>query len=562
MKLNVELSNERRRKVYDDLRKGSAPQFWFFLLVAISTLIAAFGLVMNSTAVVIGAMLVAPMMTPILGLGLGLVRGDTELIGIALRAEVLGVLISIFAGAALGFLLPMSFEPTPEMLNRTTPNLFDLLVAVLAGLAGAYALVDERISPVLPGVAISVAIVPPLANCGISLSLGAYEGAAGSFVLFFANFLSILLVSALVFYLAGMSQVFQSLSGATLARRFGVALVGFVVVAGLLGYELQKMFENRRLRAQMTEVLEQDFRDRRISRLSEFRFEKKEDVLTVIVDVDAPTVVSPRTVEAIQSKLHKAIDRPVELFVRTTVTHNVSAVGSINQDITESLGGYVSAKPANMRVRALRAAEQVIREYLDDQRGINLKDLRAIPFGNDMVLIAEISGIRHMALQEIEDLEERVKGRLVDTNVGFFVQQNVSDLVDHRGGIRLEFNSPEVPDPKGRELIAAIGQFAKDWMISRSFWLHAWSFTILDDVHHVLLEIKGPSLFTKEDLDIVRQDMVNHFGVDMEVFVRSEIETVVGPKEYVSFVQLLDDFRQRNRSAYGSEIRQAIVNSR
>lgn len=93
-----------------------------------------------------------------------------------------------------------------------------------------------------------------------------------------------------------MAEVFQSLSGTTLARRFGVAFVGFVMVALLLGYELSKMFENRRILTQITEVLEKDFSGRRISGLGSLKYERKDDALIVLVDVDAPTVVSPRTV--------------------------------------------------------------------------------------------------------------------------------------------------------------------------------------------------------------------------------------------------------------------------
>ena len=80
------------------------------------------------------------------------------------------------------------FEPSPEMLSRTRPNLFDLFVAVLAGFAGAYALVDEKISPALPGVAIATAIVPPLANSGLCLALGEVNAGIGSFLLFFCQF--------------------------------------------------------------------------------------------------------------------------------------------------------------------------------------------------------------------------------------------------------------------------------------------------------------------------------------------------------------------------------------
>jgi uncharacterized hydrophobic protein (TIGR00271 family) len=227
MPIQLHLSEENKLKVLQALREGSDPRRAFFMMVALSTMIAAFGLVMNSVAVVIGAMLVAPLMTPILGLGLGLVRRDASLIGIALRSEFAGIVLAVSAAAVFGLILPY-FEATPEMLARTRPTLLDLLVAVFAGLAGAYALVDARVSPALPGVAISTAIVPPLANTGLSIALGAYQGAWGSFLLFFTNFLSILLVSALVFSLTGLGERVEVRAGLTIARSSALRSQGLV----------------------------------------------------------------------------------------------------------------------------------------------------------------------------------------------------------------------------------------------------------------------------------------------------------------------------------------------
>ena len=215
-----ELSRERFEIVHADISDGSEPALRFYILVAVSTLIASFGLILNSTAVVIGAMLVAPLMTPIFGISLALVRGETGLFGRAMRAEIFGVIAAVGMSLLLGLTLG-DFEPTNEMLSRTSPTLFDLLVAVLAGFAGAYALVDEKLSPALPGVAIATAIVPPLANSGLCLALGDVAAAVGSFLLFFANFLSILVVAAITFVLSGMAKQFGVReTGATLLKRF------------------------------------------------------------------------------------------------------------------------------------------------------------------------------------------------------------------------------------------------------------------------------------------------------------------------------------------------------
>jgi uncharacterized hydrophobic protein (TIGR00271 family) len=149
MRKTIEISREQRVQVTELVTRGSNPRPTFFFFVAVSTFIAAFGLLMDSTAVVIGAMLVAPLMTPILGLGLALVQGNSALLGHALRAEVIGVLVAIAASLLVGLSIPY-FEATPEMWSRTQPNLLDLLVALFAGIAGAYALVDEKLSPAVP----------------------------------------------------------------------------------------------------------------------------------------------------------------------------------------------------------------------------------------------------------------------------------------------------------------------------------------------------------------------------------------------------------------------------
>ena len=166
-------------------------------------------------------------MTPIFGIALALIRGDATLLGRAVRAEIVGVLLTVALAACFGFLMP-ELEATQEMLSRTKPNLLDLLVAVFAGFAGAYAMVDEHISPALPGVAIATAIVPPLANSGLCIAMGAYYGALGSFLLFFANFLSILLVASTIFWASGMAREFGSITKKDVFRRFGLATFGFL----------------------------------------------------------------------------------------------------------------------------------------------------------------------------------------------------------------------------------------------------------------------------------------------------------------------------------------------
>ena len=249
----LRVSPERQEVVIREIDYGCQPGGRFYALVATSTLIACLGLIGNSTAVVIGAMLVAPLMTPIFGISLSLVRGEALMLGRAIRAEIMGVVLAVGIAALFGS-LPMALEVTPEMLARTRPNLLDLLVAVLAGFAGAYAMTNERLSPALPGVAIATAIVPPLANVGLCLAVGAYQGAYGSFLLFLANFLSILVVSSLVFIAAGLVRAVP-IERWGFVRRFGVPGLGFLVVAVLLTQPLVHIVKDRYLTSAIKKVI-------------------------------------------------------------------------------------------------------------------------------------------------------------------------------------------------------------------------------------------------------------------------------------------------------------------
>jgi uncharacterized hydrophobic protein (TIGR00271 family) len=512
-------------------------------------LIASFGLVMNSTAIIIGAMLVAPLMTPILGLGLGLARGEATLIRMALRAEVTGIVIAVGAGALFGLSLPY-IETTPEMLGRTTPNLLDLLVAVFAGSAGAYALVDEKLSPALPGVAISTAIVPPLANCGLSLSLGAHQGAWGSFLLFFTNFLSILLVSAVVFYHAGMAQELKLRESLTIARRYGIAGAGFVLIAVTLSGELLSMFEHQRLGNQIKSALQHEFARLRVSKLETATHERRDGILAVLAEVNAPNVVSPQQVDQVQQALAKELGEPVDLYVRSVMANDVSATGSIGQTVTETLDGFTKAEYAKADVKVLQIAEQAIREYLGSRQGIHLQNLEGVSHGSRFLLKAEITGVRRLRRSEIAELDALLQERVPKDGVELLVLQGeiVAQTADSALRMGMAMQHPEVPVQL--ENARATADAAREWFNERGYWLERWSYTVLEDIYHFLLEVTSPTLFSEEELKIVNEHLSQATEIPFEINVRSVPEIVLGPQGQTSLPQILDSFIERNRAAY------------
>jgi uncharacterized hydrophobic protein (TIGR00271 family) len=187
-------------------RRGRLWRFTVFMSLAAA--IATFGIATDSTAVVIGAMLIAPLMAPILGVSAALINGRV-------RSASLSGLIALggIAGTvALAWLLSAMIPNLPAVIAneqvtaRTAPNLLDLAIAIAAGAAGAYGVSRVSGSAALPGVAVSIALVPPLAVIGITLHANDLSGAAGASLLFLTNLFSIVLMAGLVFLLVGYGE--------------------------------------------------------------------------------------------------------------------------------------------------------------------------------------------------------------------------------------------------------------------------------------------------------------------------------------------------------------------
>ena len=206
---------DRRQEVLVELEQSSSPGFDYFLLVVLSCSIATFGLLTNSAAVIIGAMLVAPLMSPILGLSLASLVGEQRMFRRAVIALVEGVFLATILSALLGWLaqvLPFDvlIDIPQEILARTRPTPFDLGIALAGGAAAAYALAQPRLSAALPGVAIATALMPPVCTVGIGISLGNSGIVMGASLLFFTNLAAISFAGILVFAALGFRPIIQA----------------------------------------------------------------------------------------------------------------------------------------------------------------------------------------------------------------------------------------------------------------------------------------------------------------------------------------------------------------
>ena len=198
-----QLEREERVALFDRLQTQSVWSFDFVMLILLSTGIASLGLIQSSPAVVIGAMLVAPLMTPLLGSGMSLVQGNLPLMLSCIKAIILGFLAALIFGTLIGAVAPVT-TLTSELAARGAPNLLDFGVAFLSGIAASYCVARPALSSALAGVAIAAALVPPIATVGISLALREWGTASGAALLFGTNVVAIILASAITFFAIGI----------------------------------------------------------------------------------------------------------------------------------------------------------------------------------------------------------------------------------------------------------------------------------------------------------------------------------------------------------------------
>jgi uncharacterized hydrophobic protein (TIGR00271 family) len=205
----------------------------FLIMLILSAVIAICGIIADSTATVIGAMIIAPLGTPILGIAFGLVSGHLTLVLRSLFWVAMGLVIVVFLGWVFAFLVadPQSLATNSQILGRTTPHLLDLLAALATGTAGAFAMCRRDLSAVLPGVAISISLVPPLGVVGVCVGQGAWSEAFGALFLFLSNVVALVIAGSIVFTLAGYSRDPTSSPTANRRRAYIVVTELSLVVA-------------------------------------------------------------------------------------------------------------------------------------------------------------------------------------------------------------------------------------------------------------------------------------------------------------------------------------------
>jgi uncharacterized hydrophobic protein (TIGR00341 family) len=222
-----------RESLYVDVRKNAMLDWNYMVLVFLSTVVASIGLLNNNVAVVIGAMVIAPLLGPNLALSLGTALGDLLLIRRSLQTNFAGIFLAVFLSAVLGIFWPSELT-APELLIRTEAQFDSIALALASGAAAALSLITG-LSSILVGVMVAVALLPPAATLGLMLGSGNFTLAAGAGLLLAINIVCVNLSSNLVFLVKGISP--RSWMEKQKAKKSMIIyVVGWLVMLGLLMY--------------------------------------------------------------------------------------------------------------------------------------------------------------------------------------------------------------------------------------------------------------------------------------------------------------------------------------
>ncbi|MBW6441438.1 DUF389 domain-containing protein [Patescibacteria group bacterium] len=229
-------------KVLSEADKNSLPSISFFSLLVSATAICSLGLLINSPAVIIGGMLISPLMWPLMKISLGVATENRKKLIYAIKFLALIILLSILSSFLITLLSPIKII-NQEILSRTNPTLLDLVIALLAGFVASLALMKDSVSDRIAGVAITTSLTPPLCVSGIGLALKDFQTATGGFILFFANMISIIFISTLIFSYSG----FKNKPSSEIRKKgiMVVTLVLFLTSIPLIYYLRQYTFQYR-----------------------------------------------------------------------------------------------------------------------------------------------------------------------------------------------------------------------------------------------------------------------------------------------------------------------------
>ena len=337
-------TREFREKLYDDLHVRLSN----ILILMCSIFIASIGLNMNSTAVVIGAMLISPLMTPIAGLGFGLAIFDTRLIEQSLKVLFTQVLVSLLVSALYFWISPLSYASS-QLIARTSPTIWDVLIAIAGGIAGVIGSRKKEANNIVPGVAIATALMPPICTAGYGLANGNVRFLFGALYLFLINCVFIMLINIVGTRILMRKSPLSSFNELNIKMKIG--LISLIVLLVLpASYSAVTLTMNEKRKQEIKQFVGKEFANYTVIN-QVYKSSNNELVLTVVGDP-----ISEEELETIRQKQASYGIESVQLKVKQF--HNSEKLDSETiKEFYENIDKYIDQKLSEKNLQNDRAKE-------------------------------------------------------------------------------------------------------------------------------------------------------------------------------------------------------------
>ena len=287
----------------------SVPSFNFHFMLGLSAIISTLGLLANSVAIIIGAMIVAPLMGPIIGMAFAIAMGNRKLLRRSSLTLFKGIILTVATSWLAASIIGLETVDS-EILSRTNPTLIDFGIAMAAGLAGAFTQTRRSIADAIPGVAIAVALVPPLSVIGIGLGLGEETIAFGASLLFLTNLICIIFFGSLVFLFQSYGNIYRAKKG------LAMSTVVMFALGVPLTISMRDLIIKKNVTSQINALIVAETKAFSDADVKSISVVPENQYLQVAIEIAAPMdSISQADIESLRQLIAENVDRNISLKV-------------------------------------------------------------------------------------------------------------------------------------------------------------------------------------------------------------------------------------------------------
>jgi len=317
---NIHLDEDMQEKIMKEINERAEPDLSFILLTVFSTLIVAFGLIIDNSAVVIGGMIISPLLWPILALSLAIIKGSVK----SLKKNIFTLLKSTLIIFLVAFIVG-SFSPylgeSREVLLRTEPTLFELFIALAAGFIGTFAVAHPKLSATLAGVATAVALVPPLSVMGILFAEGSFALSTGAALLYFTNLIAITLAAVILFLVVGIKLSTREKSKDLAVTNISWFVIFLIIVAIPLTLVMRGVILENKQSEIVREVIENYIVNTKVTSL---KIDNQGDTISIQTTLNSDFDITSRHVDRLTDILKDRLDTSVDLTINVVPTYQAN----------------------------------------------------------------------------------------------------------------------------------------------------------------------------------------------------------------------------------------------